>query len=254
MISKIDSAITFAIAKFGSPDDIIAEFSADYMSLQVSGPDDDAGYETAKTALDRVKRMRIDTENVRKELKKDALKYGKTVDAESNRIKALLEPIEKHLKTQADIVRLEKARLKAAADAEAKEILAERVKILSDLGVPVNLELVERMDADEFAVALMVAKKEFETSEGLRIEADQKQQRDAAELAELRTAKREAEAKADQDALSLRNKQREPIRKQLHQFADEVRSLAVPDALRQYKMAIESALDGAARRIEILGD
>ena len=254
MISKVDLAIEYAISRYGSPDDLIESFREDYMEIVVTGPDDDDGYESAKTALDRVKRMRIDTENIRKEVKKDALRYGKAVDGEANRIKALLEPIETHLKTQADIVRLEKARLKIEKENEQKAIVAERVKLLNELGASVDLPSLETMDQDDFQITLMSAKVEFEIRSAEHEKEQAKQDADRQELEALRAEKREAASKAEQKQISERNEEMAPVRESLHSFAVHVSGSPIPDSIpEEYVQKIRSILGTAGRAIQDLG-
>jgi hypothetical protein len=85
------------------------------------------------------------------------------------------------LKTQCDIVRLEEARQKVAAENARRDEVAGWVAELSDLGWPVDLPALQRMTAEEFGFTLLSAKRAYSEREAERVE-----------LAELRAEKAEA--------------------------------------------------------------
>ena len=115
-ISRVDAAIDHAVSEIAKTDAAIEQVREDYLSLIVSSPQDQAGYQSAETALKKMVRIRTTVEKTRKALKADSVRYGKAVDGEAKRIREAIEPIEEHLKTQCDIVRLEEARQAVAAE------------------------------------------------------------------------------------------------------------------------------------------
>ena len=80
-------------------------------------------------------RLKIDEKH--KELKKDALEYGRAVDAEKNRLKDLLEPGEEHLKS----IRKAEDDRKDTIKAEKERIEQERVD-----GIRSNISTIQRYE------------------------------------------------------------------------------------------------------------
>jgi len=101
-------------------DAAISELSSRFAPLEIT---DGKSYKTVATAIGTVRGYRVLVEKKRKELKKDALSYGRRVDGEAKRITGLLEPIESGLKAKKQAV----DDAKAAEKAEKARIDAERV-------------------------------------------------------------------------------------------------------------------------------
>jgi hypothetical protein len=181
-ISRVDAAIDHAVSEIAKTDMAIAQVRDEYMSLTVTGPQDQDGYKSAEVALKKVVRMRTSVEKTRKELKADSVRYGKAVDAEARRISELIEPIEEHLKKQCDIVRLEEARQQVAAENARRDEVSGWVRELSELGYPVDFPVLQRMTAEEFDFVRLSAKKRFA-----------EQQAERQELEELRALKAKRE-------------------------------------------------------------
>ena len=102
-------------------DSAIAELSRQYAPLEIT---DGKTYKAVTVAIGEVRGYRVSVEKKRKELKKDALEYGRKVDGEAKRITALLEPIESGLKAKKQAVDDEKL----AEKVEKARIEAERVE------------------------------------------------------------------------------------------------------------------------------
>jgi len=115
------------LQKYAITDTAIAAMRDEFMPLVIRDVSDADGFKAVHSARMVVKNHRVSVEKVRKELKADALEYGRKVDAEAKRITAMLEPIESHLSAQEDAHEKEKwdianaARLKAEAEVKAKE-------------------------------------------------------------------------------------------------------------------------------------
>lgn len=126
------------IVEYNITDAAIAELSNQYMTMKVNSATDDVGYKMVHYARMVVKGKRVEVEKKRKELKEDALRYGKAVDTEAKRITALLEPIEDHLAAQEKIVDDEKARLKSEAEAKEAARLQARIDRICSFGAQYN--------------------------------------------------------------------------------------------------------------------
>lgn len=172
---------------------MIDQVADEYLQITVSDPKDKGGFKTAETALKRVVRMRTTVEKTRKALKADSLRYGKAVDGEAKRIRERIEPIETHLKTQCDIVRLEEARQKVAAENARRDKINGWVKELSELGATIDLPALQQMDEGQFALVRLSAKKRYDEQAEERAAIA----KERAELEELRAekARRESEQK-----------------------------------------------------------
>jgi len=107
-------------------DTAIATLAERFLPLKIKGVEDKEGFAAVHEARMTVRNYRVDVEKKRKELKADALEYGKKVDAEAKRITALLAPIEGHLEVEENAYNEAReaiknaARLKAEAEAKAK--------------------------------------------------------------------------------------------------------------------------------------
>src|ERR1017187_5935877 len=99
------------LQKFNVTDSVIAKYKQDFMGLTISSLDNTEEIKAVHEARMLMVKKRTEVEKVRKELKADALEYGRTIDAEAKRINALLEPIESHLDLEENKVVEEKARL-----------------------------------------------------------------------------------------------------------------------------------------------
>ena len=166
------------MVKYDLPDAVIATMANQYMGIVVADPSDSENFKAAHNARMVVKDHRVKVEKRRKELKTDALAYGRKVDSEAKRITALLTPIEDHLAAQERIVTDEAARIKR----EAEEAEA------------VRLEAIEQAKRDAEQATL-----DAERARLAAIEAEQKAERD-------RLAKIEAEQRAAQERIDAENK------------------------------------------------
>lgn len=189
----MNDLISFPVA-----DVAIAELSAKYMPLKVTGLNDLAGLAAVHDARMIVKGLRVDVEKKRKELKADSLAWGKKVDGEAARITALLEPIETHLEAEESIVVKEKER-KAAEEAAAKKaILDKRLAALTAVRKLANPLEVEKMTAGQFEdfLAEATAANAKRLADEAAAEAARKAESDrlAAERAELDRQKAEQAA------------------------------------------------------------
>lgn len=106
-----------AVIKYDITDKAIDSMKAKYDPLKIINIKDMAGYEMVRAALADVRTKRTDVEKKRKDLKADALAWGRKVDAEAKRITLRLMEIETPLQ-------IEKARI----DAEVQRIKEEKAE------------------------------------------------------------------------------------------------------------------------------
>jgi len=178
------------VVEYSVTDAAIREMETQYMGLTVLGLDDKEGFELVHDARMVVKSTRVEVEKKRKELKVDALEWGRTVDSEAKRIFKLIEPIESHLQFEEEKITKEKERI------QAEEILLEQLKIQSrvDSLMAYNVVLpymdVATMDDDIFDFKLETAKINYDTE----------QKRIADEEARLAEERIELARKADEQA------------------------------------------------------
>lgn len=216
------------LAKFSLQDAAIATMAQQYGTLTINGVEDTEGFKAVHAARMVVKDHRVKVEKVRKELKADALEWGRKVDAEAKRITLLLEPIEGHLTKQEDVYEEAKeairnaARLKAEAEAKARaDAEAARIK------------------AEQEAEAARVKAIQDAENERLRVEREKIEAERAAFEAEK--AKAAAEAKAAQDKIDADRRAVEAEQKRL---ADE-------EAARLRAVDMEKAKAEAAEKSRI---
>jgi len=85
------------IVKYSVTDAAINKMEKEYLPLKLNGIDDKDGFKKIVEYKKNVRAVRLEVESERKNLKAEALEYGRQVDKESNRIKDRLAPIEAHL-------------------------------------------------------------------------------------------------------------------------------------------------------------
>lgn len=257
------------LARFIPTDAAISAMSAEYMPLVINGLEDTRGFELVHAARMKVKNLRVRVDKVRKDLKQDALEWGRKVDAEAKRITALLEPIETHLQEEEDAIEREKERIrnaerlreeaeaKAKADAEAARIKAEqeaeaaRVKAIQDaenarLKAEAARLAEQQRKIDEERQAIEAEKKRLADIEAARqreIE-NERIRKEAAEKSRIETeqriAREAAEAKAKAEAEALAAKQRAEAEEASRLRAEAMR----PD--REKLLSVVSVVRGVA--------
>lgn len=244
MKNRVDAAIENAVIELKESDAIIEQLRDEYMAIKVDNPQDDAGFKTATTALKRMVRLRNQVEKKRKELKADAVRYGKAVDGEARRLQTLIEPIEAHLKTQADIVRLEQKRLEVEAENKRREEVRGWIKMLNDIGAPVDPDALKMMKPADFEWHYRTAKSEADkrNAEREQLEKDRAEIAAAkAELEALRAEKAEREKKETieepvvKKPLTTAESPAEPINPTPMAIQDvvlQLQSIQVPDELK----------------------
>jgi len=133
-----------------------------------------------------IRKIRIDTESTRKELKEQSLAEGKAIDGMSNEIKGVIEPIEKHLLKQEKFAEIREEERKQKQN-------AERISKLSKYVEDVTAYNLKDMDQDTFDQFLENSKLAHEAVQ----EAEKKAERDRID--------KEKKDKKEREALELEN-------------------------------------------------
>jgi hypothetical protein len=251
-VSRVDAAIVHAVAEIAKTDAAIEQIREEYLALTVTSPQDQTGYKSAETALKKVVRIRTNVEKTRKELKADSVRYGKAVDGEAKRIREAIEPIEEHLKTQCDVVRLEEARQKVAAENARRDEVNGWVAELSELGWPVDLPALQRMTAEEFGFLRLSAKKAYQERQAERDELEQLR----AEKAKREAAAVNAEPEGNLSGFVTVSEAREAddSKEQLMLVCDALFYIKLPESLGKYRGRVKSILTETIEEIRGLAE
>lgn len=216
------------LARYSLADDAIQRMAEEYLPLRVQGVEDRDGLRAVHAARMVVKGHRVQVERVRKELKADALEYGRRVDGEAKRLTALLEPIEKHLQEQEDWVAQEKARIEREAAEKARAELDRRMRLLQEAGGPLPVSAVQAMNPEEFEGALAQAQEaQRHRQEAERLAAEERARQEAQE-AQRRKQERER-LDAERQALAAAKREQEEreakLQAERERLAEEARKV-----------------------------
>jgi len=169
------------IEAFGAPFEEAGEILSTYKEIKVTGHKQVTLMQEARDKRLALKKIRTGVENRRKELKEDALKAGRAIDAVARYVKDTIQPAEDYLQLQEDFVKIENEKI-------AAEKKAARLERLSPLVGDTSFYNYEEMTDEQFE-ALIVERTEA------RAAAEKKR---AEEAAEAKKAE-EAEAKRISD-------------------------------------------------------
>jgi chromosome segregation ATPase len=187
----VTTAITESLApvvKYNVSDAAIEELREKYAGLTIRSSKD---YEVVRVGLAELRTLRTRVEDTRVELKAGALEYGRAVDSEAKRLKAMLEDIEEPLKIEKQKVDDEKARVKREKEDAARAKL--------------EAELAAKRAAEEAEAARIKAEQDAaEKAERERIAAEQAAEN--ARLAEERKKLAAAQAILDEQNRVAREK------------------------------------------------
>ena len=240
MTSAMERVAASAMAAFDEWVPQIEQWEASTAALVVSGPEDQEAMGRARESRLGLRRVRINIENRRKELKEESLRRGQEIDRCANGLKARIEPLEaKLLMAEETAERHERAgaetrRRARHLELEAIDPGAAWMAIFPGdaLGKMADGAYAMVVDGAKASVARRAeearkaeveraakAKAEAEAAEALRVEAARLEQEraerervQAAENARLKeeAAAREAGAKAERDLVEAeRAKERE---------------------------------------------
>lgn len=170
----------------------------------------------AREARLALKGIRVNAENVRKELKEQSLREGKAIDGIANVIKALIVPIEEHLEKQEKFIEMQE-------EARKEKVNNERIAKLSEYIPDTSIYNVKEMSEEAFTKLLETTKIAHEAI----LEAEKK--------AEKERIEKEKAEKAEQERIKKEN---EALKKEAE--ARE-KALAKERAEQEKKLAIERA-------------
>ena len=239
-----------ALTKFTPTDTAIAAMRDEYMPLTIRDVNDLVGFKIVHSARMVVKNHRVQVEKVRKQLKADALEFGRRVDGEAKRINALLEPIESHLSKEEDAYEAEKERIrnaerlrleaeqKAKEEAEAARIKAEQEAENARLKVEADRLAEQQRQINEERQEIEAEKKRLADIEAARLREieTQRREREAAERAKIETEQRiareaaAAKAKAEnEEAARLRAEALRPDKEKILAVAEALNAINIPE-------------------------
>lgn len=185
------------LQKFNVTDAVIAKYSEDFMPLKINGLEDKEGLKQVHDARMTIVKKRTEVEKVRKELKADALEYGRQVDGEAKRIFALLEPIENHLDSEEQKIKEEENKIKAEKEAEQQKIYENRIGVLLHYGmiftgssyvlneITITTLDLKIMGDEKFDFAVGLVENEFNIIEAKKAEAERLKKEEEERLAKV---------------------------------------------------------------------
>jgi chromosome segregation ATPase len=189
--------MTQAIIEVLEPDAIIKQFGVDTTGLdkaksEYAGIDaaTSDGYKLAVRGRALFRDTRVGIEKRRKELKADALAYGRNVDECAKNLTALVEPTETELDAKIKAVDSEKARIKQAEETRKREELEAKVRAEQEAEAA-RLLAIRKEEERKLA-----AERKRLAAEQLRLDAQRREQEEAARVERERMERELAEARA----------------------------------------------------------
>ena len=232
--------------------------------------------ETDKGLMDRarearleLKKIRVNAENTRKELKEQSLREGKAIDGIANIIKAIIVPIEEHLEKQEKFAEYKEAERKETIRIEREEMLRPFVedvsffnlKEMSEAGFNQLLQssksaMEAQKEAEKKAEADRVAKEKEEAEERERIRKENEKLKKEAEAREKELEKERAKAEVARTKLEAQRKKeaeaREKAERELRE-QKEAQARAEQEA-KAKEEAEETAREEAKHQAELAPD
>jgi hypothetical protein len=213
----VEQVTSLAIQSYGITDKTIAELKADYGKLTIAGVEDKETYNTANSAISRIRGIRTSIESKRKEIKEPFLRAGQAIDAEAKRLTAEILPIEEHLKSQVKAIDEEAERRRKAEEIRRVQLLTSSgFTLLGQTYVAVNVVVhwddMTRLTEDQLQqtiargiAALQEQKAERERQKQAALDAERK----AKELADLEAQL--AAKRAELDAMTKAQQPTQPV-------------------------------------------
>ena len=136
-----------------------------FKSLKILNLEDKEGYKQVYEARISVKKMRLDIEKKRKELREFWLNGAKKVQGNAKELTARLEPIEEYLEAEQKKIDDEKERIKEEKKAADAQKIQDRVEKVVNLGSSVSLLMLSSMTDMEFEEHLAALQEEKQAKE-----------------------------------------------------------------------------------------
>jgi len=258
-----ETNLTYApLVKYDVSAAAIEKLRKQYAGLQIV---DAASYREVVKAIADVRDKRVAVEKRRKELKADALEYGRRVDAEAKRLTTLLLPIEEELKTTKQAEDDRRAEEKAAKERAEKERIEKIVAKLFELqSIPqaltgkTSIEL-QRLLAETRQRQLTeeIFEEYLPKAERLHTEAVERIERaiEAALIAEQEEAKRQAEElrrKQEEERLAKERAERDAAQRliQAREKAEREAEIARFEALKKQQEETRRALEAQRSKLQ----
>jgi len=137
------------------------------MKIIITDPDQTELMQQAREARLDLKRIRVETEHLRKQKKEGIVREGKAIDGLANIIKFLIVPIEEHLQEQEDFVKVQEEKRKA-------ELLTTRTAELSPFVEDTSYYSLGEMPEETYAELL----KNSKGAQQAKLEAERKVEED----------------------------------------------------------------------------
>lgn len=244
------------LLKFNDKFNEAKELTDKSQTITVTSEDQVKEMREARVKRLAIRKVRTETENIRKAAKEQSLREGQTIDLMARKIKEICEPVEAHLEAQEKFAELRAAERKAKRFAERIELLTPYVddtqifdlENMEDAAFDSLLESSKRSyealkEAEAKAEAERLAKEKAEAEERERIrlenirlkeEAEKREAELAAERAEQEKRLAEERAKAEAER---RKREEAEAKIRAEKEAEERRQAEAEEAKRQALIA-----------------
>lgn len=206
-ITELQTFTDSSVEKLRASDEYIEAISRQADEVEVDGIDDKAGFKILVDLRKQAKNVRLKIEATRKELKRDAIDYGKVIDTEAKRLTALIQPVEQKLLD-------EEKRIEGLIEAEKNKAFEKKKNVLVEAGAVaddylkrvsfgsefINYSEIAKMNDDKIFAAVELIGTELEAVEAQKIadeEAAAEVARIAQENADLKKKLAELEQKSE---------------------------------------------------------
>ena len=184
-------------SKYGITKAAIEQAVEETKSITVTGPDDKAGIALARTSRISLGKIRTTIESKRKELKADALAYGRKVDEVAKELTAIVEPEEDRLRELEETAKREQERLAKIADESRAVEVQRRQQLAFSVRWQIQPVMLNMLSPVEFEAAYAAEKEKFDAA--VKAEADAAATIKAEQERQAKIAKEQAERQAEMD-------------------------------------------------------
>jgi len=241
------------LVEYNITDAVIAEMKSIYMELTITDLDDKEQFDAVHSARMVVKGKRVEVEKRRKELKADALAFGREVDGKAKKIFEKLEPIETHLDREEKKVTDEEKRVKAESDRKEKEKIEKRINTLAAWGQAFPFFEIAGWDDAKYDEVLLAAMEKYEDEKNRLAEEETARKAEAERLEKVRKeqeveAARLAEEKRKQDEVNWIEREKiEAERREVEAYKQAIEAEKRNEQERKNREAFEAQAKEDAR-------
>ena len=195
----VDTAASSVLERYAITKAEIIKAVKESDSITVSGAEDTQGMELARSTRLSLRKIRTTIEAKRKELKADALAYGRKVDEVARDLSAPIGPAEERLKVLEETAEREKSRREEEDRKKRETEAARRCELLTAIGVTASPITLQFVSTEEFEKLYATEKAEYDAKKKAEAEADAARKAEAERLekvaAEQAAKQAEIEAK-----------------------------------------------------------